>query len=145
MKKGERGTRPALLTKARKPMTLFHGTDSDIDFTAENPERGRYDVCLTPDADVAEGYGDDVHEVELDVVADDPETVVEIADEYGLNREGPNRIDADSPFFYLLIDDPQVQDALVEEGVTAVRYEDEDWDNAIHTCYRVLEPGHITA
>jgi len=123
---------------------LYHGTDSDIDFDGTNPERGRYDVCLTPDREIAATYGDTVHEVEYDGYASGPEEVVEIADEYGLNREGPNRIEADSPFFYLLLDDPEVQDALVEEGITAVRYEDENIENEVHETIRVLEPGHIT-
>jgi len=123
---------------------LYHGSDSEVDFSEENPDRGRYDVCLTPDREIAETYGDVVHEVEYDGTADDPEIVVEIADEYGLNREGPNRITADSPFFYLLLDDPEVQDALVEEGVTAVRYEDENIENKVHETIRVFEPGLIT-
>lgn len=123
---------------------LYHGSDNAVDFDGMNPERGRYDVCLTPDREIAETYGDVVHEVEFDGSADDPEIVVEIADEYGLNREGPNRIEADSPFFYLLLDDKAVQDALVEEGVTAVRYEDENIENEVHETIRVLEPGHIT-
>jgi len=123
---------------------LYHGTDSDIDFDSDNPERGRYDVCLTPSRDIAQTYGDTVHEVEFDGTADGPEIVVEIADEYGLNREGPNHIEADSPFFYLLLNDPEVQDALVEEGVYAVEYEDENIENRTHETIRVLEPGHIT-
>lgn len=92
---------------------LYHGSDSAVDFSEENPSRGRYDVCLTPSREIAETYADEVHEVSFDGSADDPEIVVEIADEHGLNREGPNRITADSPFFYLLLDDPEVQDALV--------------------------------
>ena len=123
---------------------LYHGTDSDIDFDSDNPERGRYDVCFTPDREIAASYGDTVHEVEFGGSADGPEIVVEIADEYGLNREGPNRIEAGSPFFYLLLDDPEVQDALVAEGVYAVEYEDENIENTTHETIRVLEPGHIT-
>jgi hypothetical protein len=126
------------------PSAMYHGSDSAVDFSDENPERGRYDVCLTPSREIAATYGDEVHEVEFDGSADDPEIVVEIADEYGLNREGPNRIEADSPFFYLLLDDPEVQDALVSEGVYAVRYEDENIENRTHETIRVLEPGHIT-
>jgi len=123
---------------------LYHGSDSEVDFSEENPSRGRYDVCLTPSEEIAATYGDEVHGVEFDGAAEEPEIVVEIADEYGLNREGPNRIEADSRFFYLLLDDPEVQDALVKEGVTAVRYEDENIENHLHETIRVLEPGHIS-
>jgi len=122
---------------------LYHGSESDIDFDEENPERGRYDVCLTPSKEIAETYGDTVHEVEFDGYCSTPADVVEVADMYGLN-DGPERIEADSPYFYLLLDDPEVQDALVEEGHEAVRYEDENIENVTHETIRVLEPGHIT-
>ncbi|NBC16692.1 MAG: hypothetical protein GVY18_05160 [Bacteroidetes bacterium] len=124
-------------------MTLFHGTDSDIDFSQVNPERGRYDVCLTDDEDVAAGYGETVHAVTLGRVAlADAEQVVEIADAHGLNREGHERIEADSPYFYLLADEPAVQDAVAEE-FDGIEYEDEDWNNEVHTCYRIFKPGVI--
>ena len=128
-------------------MTYFHGTDTEIDFTASNPMRGRYDLCLTDEREVAEGYaeemgGDKVYELAFEGVASEPEEVVEIADAHGLN-DGPERIEADSPYFYLLIDDPAVQDALAAEGIHAVEYEDEDWDNEIHTCLRVFTPGKV--
>lgn len=54
------------------------------------------------------------------------------------------RIEADSPYFYLLLDDKEVQDALVEEGREAVRFTDENIENVQHETVRVLEPGHIT-
>lgn len=126
--------------------TLYHGTDdSSFDPAQVNPDRGRFDICLTDDANVAAGYGEHVHAFTGKLYAHDAEDVVEIADEYGLNRAGHERIEADSPYFYLLIDEPAVQDALVAEGIYAVEYEDEDWDNEIHTCIRVLKPGLVAA
>jgi len=122
---------------------LYHGSDSTVDFDGTNPERGRYDVCLTPSREIAETYGDVVHEVEFDGYPSTPADVVEVADKHGLN-DGPQRIEADSPYFYLLLDDPEVQEALVEEGHEAVRYTDENIDNVEHETIRVLEPGHIT-
>lgn len=119
-------------------MTYFHGTDNEIDFTADNPTRGRFDICFTDDADVAAGYGETVHAVDLSVVPSTAEEVVEIADAHDLNGEGCDRIEADSPYFYLLIDEPAVQDALEAEGIHAVEYDDEDWDNVQHTCIRVF-------
>ena len=124
--------------------TLYHGTDTDINFNANNPVRGRFDICLTDDADVAAEYGDTVHEVAFDGVTSDAEEVVEIADEYGLN-DGPQRIEADSPYFYLLIDDSRVQDALEAEGIDAVEYDDEDINNDEHRCIRVFNADAIRA
>ena len=126
-------------------MTYVHGTDTAIDFTATNPERGRFDICFTDDAEVAAGYGETVHAVELNVVPSTAEEVVEIADAHGLNGEGHERIEADSPYFYLLIDEPAVQDALEAEGIHAVEYADEDWDNDEHMCIRVFSAHVIKA
>ena len=124
---------------------LYHGSDdAEIDFDADNPLREQYDVCLTPDREIAATYGEHVHEVEFEGVADGPEIVVEIADEYGLQERFSQRIEADSPYFYLLLDDEKVQQALVKEGVTAVRFRDENIYNRSHETIRVLEPGHIT-
>jgi len=124
---------------------LYHGSDDKaIDFAADNPMREQYDLCLTPNRKVAETYGEHVHEVEFDGVADDPEIVVEIADEYGLQDRFSQRIEADSPYFYLLLDDEKVQQALVAEGVTAVRFEDENIHNCTHETIRVFKPGHVT-
>jgi hypothetical protein len=124
--------------------TLYHGSDSEVDFSEENPERGRYDVCLTPSKEIAATYGDEVHEVRFDGYCSTPADVVEVADKHGLNDK-PERIGADSPYFYLLLDDPQVQEALVEEGHEAVRFTDENIENREHETIRVLEPGLIEA
>jgi len=124
---------------------LYHGSDdAELDFDAENPMRERYDLCLTPDREIASTYGEHVHEVEFDGCCSTPEEVVEIADERGLQKHFSQRIEADSPYFYLLLDDERVQDALVEEGISAVRFEDENIHNRPHETVRVLEPGHIT-
>lgn len=117
--------------------TLYHGTDTALDLTTNNPQRGRFDLCLTDDADVAAGYGDTVHTIRFNGVTSDVEEAVEIADERGLN-DGPQRITADSPYVYLLLDDSRVQDALQDEGIDAVKYDDEDWSNTEHTCIRVF-------
>lgn len=132
-----------MITQAQANM-LYHGSDQeDIDLTKENPERGRFDLCLTPSREIAASYGEHVHEIEFDGYTSCAEEVVEIANERGLN-DGPQAITADSPYFYLLLDDPRVQDALVEEGHEAVRYEDENLDNEIHETIRVLDPSTIT-
>ena len=122
--------------------TLIHHTDdADFDPTALNPRREKFDLCLTDSRDVA-GYGDYAYEVTVDAALASPEQVVEIADEHGLNREGPNRITADSPFFYLLADEPNVQRAVAKD-FDGIRYEDEDWDNSPHECYRIFNPDCI--
>lgn len=123
--------------------TLYHGSDDkELDTDAVNPMRGRFDLCLTSDREIAATYGEHVHEIEFEGYCSTPADVVEVADEHGLN-DGPQRIDEDSPYFYLLLDDERVQDALVEEGHEAVRFEDENLDNEIHETIRVLDPSCI--
>jgi hypothetical protein len=123
---------------------FYHGSgDKEMDLGARNPKRGRFDLCLTPDREIAGTYGEHVHELTFDGYTSTPEEVVEIANERDLNGEGANFIDADSPFFYMLLDDPKVQDALVEEGHSAVRYTDENIENETHETVRVLEPGLV--
>jgi len=124
---------------------LFHGSQSEVDFSETNPNHGRYDVCLTPSRDAAARYGETVHKVECDAyVGEMPDIreAVEMAVERG--DAGPETASLlDGPYAYLAVDEPGVQKALVDIGVSAVRYDDEDPDNDRHECVRVLEPGHI--
>jgi hypothetical protein len=125
--------------------TLYHGSeDTEIDFDAANPMRERYDLCLTPDREIAETYGDEVYELRFEGYCSTPEDVVEVADKHDLQKHFSQRIEADSPYFYLLLDDERVQDALIKEGHEAVRFTDENIRNRRHETIRVLEPGHIT-
>jgi hypothetical protein len=125
---------------------MFHGSSQKVDFDGTNPERGRYDVCLTPDRDAAECYatqdGDGVvHKVELDAHVGEMPDIREAVEKTDVGPETESLLDG--PYAYLAVDEPEVQEALVEMGVSAVRYEDEDPDNVRHECVRVLEPGHV--
>jgi len=127
-------------------MTYYHGTHSENDFTSHNPSRGRYDICLTSCPDVAKGYalehGDDgaVYTVETSrMLVASREDVFCALEEAGFDTD----IEIDSPFFYLLVDDVEVQEILTKE-YDAIEYEDEDWDNVAHDCLRVLNAGFIT-
>jgi len=120
---------------------MFHGSDSEIDFDSTNPDRGRYDVCLTPSREAAEAYGDVVHEVDCDAYVGEMPDIREAVQQADVGPETESLLDG--PYAYLAVDEPAVQKALVEMGVEAVRYEDEDPQNRRHECVRVLEPGHI--
>ena len=132
-------------TDREKEMTYYHGTHSKNDFTSHNPRRGRYDICLTSCHDVAKGYalehGDGVvYTVETEsMLVASREDVFRVLEEAGFDTD----ITIDCPFFYLLVDDVEVQD-IVGEEYDAIEYEDEDWDNVAHDCLRVLKGGFIT-
>jgi len=126
---------------------MFHGSSQKVDTDAINAKRDRYDLCICESRDVAEGYALEgasegfVHELDVDFYGGiGAETVCQILDERGIDR---GDIDADSPYFYLLLDRVDVQEALVDAGEPVVEYVDEDWGNEEHYCYRVLEPGHV--
>lgn len=128
---------------------MFHGTPSqDIDLTDDNPQRGDYDLCLTPSRETAETYANDggadgtVVEVELDCRVGGMEDIREAVEMADVGPETESLLDG--PYAYLAADEPEVKEALREMGVRAVRYEDEDPQNRRHECVRVLEPGHVT-
>ena len=131
-------------TDREKEMTYYHGTHSENDFTSHNPRRGRYDICLTSSPDVARGYalehGDGVvYTVETEsMLVASREDVFRVLEEAGFDTD----ITIDCPFFYLLVDDVEVQDIITKE-YDAIEYEDEDWDNVAHDCLRVLKGGFI--
>jgi len=126
---------------------MFHGSPQKVDTDQINQKRDRYDLCLCESRDVAEGYALQdssegyVHEIELDVYGGiGAQTVCDILDEQDVDR---GDIGPDSPYFYLLLDRVDVQEALVDAGEAVVEYVDEDWSNEEHYCYRVLEAGHV--
>jgi len=120
---------------------LFHGSDSKVDFGAHNPDRGRYDVCLADSRDAAEAYGEVVHKVECDAYVGEMGDIREAAERADLGPEAMSILDG--PYPYLIVDEPAVQKELVDMGVIAVRYQDEDPQNRPHECVRIFEPGHI--
>ena len=125
---------------------MYHGSDKEIDFTEENPTRGRYDVCLTDSKDAALEYGEVLHDVEFTGFAGgegDIRDAIEIAVEEGW--VGPEtECLLDGPYIYLALDEVGVQRAMTEVlGVTAVEYADEDPQNREHMTVRVFEAGYI--
>lgn len=125
---------------------MYHASDQKVDFTEENPTRGRYDVCITDSKEAALEYGDTLHDVDFTGVAGGEEDIreaIEIAVEEGW--VGPEtEFLLDGPYIYLALDEEGVQKALVEElDVVAVEYTDEDPQNQEHQTVRVLQPGYI--
>lgn len=124
-------------------MKYFHGTpDKNFDPSAWNPSRGRFDLCLVPDRDVALGYAEEMgggHVVEFELkYSPDPVWIaLRALDKAGYDYSW---IDVDGPYVYLLFDEIEVQDILEEAGIYAIEYEDEDWSNKAHTCVRVFNP-----
>lgn len=129
--------------------TYYHGTrHSDFDATSENPEFGRFDLCLTPDADVALEYAEDhatgegepvVHSITIafDDIADEEEVVEIVEEVFG--------IEVGEWDLFNYIDTNEVQEALVAAGFRGCYYQDASMGGELHDTLRIFDPSIIVA
>ena len=111
--------------------TYYHGTpDADFDPTEDNPEIGRFDLCLTDDEGVAEMYAKDrarcddearIFTVEIDqsvgYLADEEEATEIACEVWG--------VDSLNVWLFEALDDPAVMEAIVEAGFIGVEFVDQ--------------------
>ena len=110
--------------------TYYHGTpDAEFDATSDNPEVGRFDLCLTDDEDVAQQYAEDrsrgeeprIYAVEIDqsvgYLADEEEATEIACEVWG--------VDSLNVFLFEALDDPAVMEAIVEAGFIGVEFIDQ--------------------